>query len=118
MATKKRSRSDKNGGKKRATDATTRRKQTKTTPKNTLYIRNLNEKINTKRLRHGLFMLFSIYGEVLKVTINFKALRAQAFITLRSVEEASLAKAALEGEVFFNKPLSIEFSKANTKDLE
>ena len=87
-------------------------------PKNTLHVSNLNEKTNTKKLRYSLYLLFSIYGEVLKVQINFRKVRSQAFITMRTVEEATLAKASLDKELFYNKELAIEFSNSNTIELE
>ncbi|CCC67777.1 hypothetical protein NCAS_0A12190 [Naumovozyma castellii] len=83
-------------------------------PKNTLYVNNLDEKINTKRLRTNLFLLFSIYGEVLKVAISAKKQRGQAFITMRTVDEANLALISLNNEPFFDKPLHIQFSKTNS----
>ncbi|KAL3233604.1 hypothetical protein RNJ44_03644 [Nakaseomyces bracarensis] len=87
-------------------------------PKNTLHVSNLNEKTNTKKLRYSLYMLFSIYGEVLKVQLNFRRLRSQAFVTMRTTEEATLAKASLDKELFFNKELQVEFSNNNTVQLE
>lgn len=83
-------------------------------PSNTLYINNLNTKINTKKLRTNLFLLFSMYGEVIKITINFKKERGQAFILFKSIDDANIAKLALNNELLFDKPLSIQFSKKNT----
>lgn len=82
--------------------------------RNTLYINNLNEKVSTRKLRISLYMMFSTYGEVLKIYINFKRQRGQAFVTLRTPEEAQLAKVSLQGEIFFDKELHIDFSKANS----
>lgn len=86
-------------------------------PKNTLYVSQLNEKINTQRLRVNLFLLFSTFGEVLKVSINFKKQRGQAFVTMRTIDQASLAQISLNDELFFGKTLKVEFSKSETKTL-
>ncbi|CAI7093797.1 ATV_collapsed_G0027530.mRNA.1.CDS.1 [Saccharomyces cerevisiae] len=88
-----------------------------TEAKNTLYVSQLNEKINMQRLRVNLFLLFATFGEVLKVSMNFKKQRGQAFITMRTIDQASLAQISLNGERFFGKPLKVEFSKSETKTL-
>lgn len=88
-----------------------------TEAKNTLYVSQLNEKINMQRLRVNLFLLFATLGEVLKVSMNFKKQRGQAFITMRTIDQASLAQISLNGERFFGKPLKVEFSKSETKTL-
>ncbi|CAI4039765.1 hypothetical protein SMKI_09G1750 [Saccharomyces mikatae IFO 1815] len=88
-----------------------------TEAKNTLYISQLNEKINMQRLRVNLFLLFATFGEVLKISMNFKKQRGQAFITMRTIDQASLAQISLNGELFFGKPLKVEFSKSETKTL-
>ena len=86
-------------------------------PKNTLYVSNLNTKIDVRRLRENLFLLFSIYGEVLKVSINFKTERGRAFVTMRTADEANLALLSLNSEPFFGQPLNIDFSKKDTQGL-
>ncbi|CAI4064921.1 hypothetical protein SKDZ_09G1710 [Saccharomyces kudriavzevii ZP591] len=85
--------------------------------KNTLYVSQLNEKINVQRLRVNLFLLFATFGEVLKVSMNFKKQRGQAFVTMRTIDQASLAQISLNGELFFDKTLKVEFSKNETKTL-
>ncbi|KAL6947596.1 hypothetical protein ACO0RG_000171 [Hanseniaspora osmophila] len=79
-------------------------------PTHTLYIHNLNWKIEHGKLRENLYLIFSTYGEVLNIYMNHK-LREQAFITFKSVDEANFAKISLNKEMFFGKPLHIEYSK-------
>lgn len=82
-------------------------------PKNTLYLRNLNDKIREHILRENLYLMFSVYGEVLKISITRKQ-RGQAFVIFSTIDEANLAKISLDGEPLFGKILKIEFSKQNT----
>ncbi|AMD21933.1 HFR078Wp [Eremothecium sinecaudum] len=86
------------------------------TPKNTLYVNNLNDQIRVETLKSNLYLLFSTFGEVLRVSISHKQ-RGQAFIIFRSVDEANLAMLSLKNEHLFGKPMHIEFSKADTKDV-
>ncbi|CCD22564.1 U2 snRNP complex subunit MSL1 NDAI_0A04070 [Naumovozyma dairenensis CBS 421] len=90
------------------------KKKAPISPRSTLYVSNLNEKINPKRLRINLYLLFSIYGEVIKVAISAKKQRGQAYITMKNVDEANLAKISLNDELFFENPLHIEFSKEDS----
>lgn len=92
-------------------------KQTSNEPKHTLYINNLADHVDIQRLRSNLYFLFSIYGEVIKITINTKRQRGQAFITMKSVDEANLAVISLDNEPFFGKPLRVSFSCKETISL-
>ncbi|SCW02394.1 LAFE_0F05468g1_1 [Lachancea fermentati] len=85
-------------------------------PKNTLYVHNLNDKVRIKTMRENLYLFFSTYGEVLQISMSPK-LRGQAFVVLRSVDEANLARLSLQGDQFFGKPVHIQFSKHNTKSI-
>lgn len=83
-------------------------------PKTTLYVNNLADGLGSDRLRSNLYLLFSIYGEVIKISVNTKKQRGQAFITMRTIDEANLALISLNNESFFSKPLHIEYSKKDT----
>ncbi|QLL32247.1 hypothetical protein HG536_0C04160 [Torulaspora globosa] len=86
-------------------------------PKHTLYINNLPDHIPVTRLRANLYFLFSIYGEVIKVSVNPRKRRGQAFITLKSVDEANLAMISLDKEPFFGKLLNVSFSMKETTNV-
>ncbi|CAH02439.1 U2 snRNP complex subunit MSL1 [Kluyveromyces lactis] len=85
-------------------------------PNNTVYVKNLNDQIKIQTVRESLYMLFATYGEVIKVSMTPKQ-RGQAFITFKSVDEANLALLSLKDELFFNKPLVLQFSKQTTTKL-
>lgn len=86
-------------------------------PKHTLYVNNLSDHIGVNRLRANLYLLFSIYGEVIKITVNPKKQRGQAFVTMRSIDESNLAIISLNNEPFFGKPLHVSFSNKETTKL-
>ncbi|EDO14624.1 hypothetical protein Kpol_322p1 [Vanderwaltozyma polyspora DSM 70294] len=79
--------------------------------KSTLYIHNLSDGIGMDKLRSNLFLLFSMYGEVIDIRLDGRQLRGQAFIRMSTPDEANLARITLNGEPFFGQPLKIEFSK-------
>ena len=70
-------------------------------PKHTLYVNNL----------------FSIYGEVIKITVNPRRQRGQAFITMKNIDESNLAIISLNNEPFFGKPLHVSFSREETINI-
>lgn len=81
----------------------------------TLYLRNLNDKINRKLLKHTLYLLFSTYGEV--YDINMK-LKGQAHIVLESKSAAAYALRALNDFPVCGKKMSIEYAKKKSVVIE
>ncbi|KAK6459520.1 uncharacterized protein RJT20DRAFT_5088 [Scheffersomyces xylosifermentans] len=82
-------------------------------PSQTLYVKNLNDQIHPKIIKHNLYLLFSTYGDV--IDINNKK-RGQAHIVFNSVQNASLALKCLQAEEFFDKELVINYS-INESDI-
>ncbi|KAJ1964331.1 hypothetical protein H4R35_007155 [Dimargaris xerosporica] len=81
-------------------------------PKETLYIHHLNEKVRKDELRRSLYHLFSAYGRVLDVrAYRTHRLRGQAFVVFRDVTAATMALRQLNGFLFYDKPLAIEYAK-------
>jgi hypothetical protein len=94
-----------------------------TTPTNTLYIRNLNEKIKimgtSKRtsliiwpntlssdLKKTLYAIFSPYGEILQIEAKKNVvMRGQAFVVFKSVESTIRALEELQHFPLFNKSI-------------
>jgi U2 small nuclear ribonucleoprotein B'' len=79
-------------------------------PNQTLYVRNLNDKINKQDLRLSLYTLFTTYGVVIDVVAS-KTIknRGQAFIAFRDVPSATRAMRALEGFSIFGREMVIIF---------
>ena len=75
-------------------------------PNQSLYIQNLNEKLQKDDLRRELYMLFSTYGPVLDITaLKTKAMRGQAHVLFRDVGAATQAMRAQNGEEFFGREM-------------
>ena len=83
-------------------------------PKPTLYINNIPDGLGSNKIRTNLYLLFSIYGEVIKISVKTRRQRGQAFVRMRTADEANLALISLNNELFFEKPLRVQFSKKNT----
>ncbi|KAI9172934.1 hypothetical protein H9P43_007065 [Blastocladiella emersonii ATCC 22665] len=90
---------------------------------NTLYIKNLDGKLNKQELRKSLYSYFSAYGQVLDVVaLKAKGMRGQAFVVFQDHASAAAAHRDAAGKTFFGKAMMIEFartvSKATAKDLD
>jgi RNA recognition motif-containing protein len=72
----------------------------------TLYINNLNDKINKEELRTQLYALFTTYGKVVDVIASKgPKMRGQAFLVFTDLASATTAMRACEGMVFYDKPM-------------
>lgn len=94
---------------------------TKTTtipPNQTLYVRNLPDKLPKPDLKRHLYMLFSTYGPVLDINAakDMKR-RGQAYITFRDQNAAIMAMRACNDTEFFEKKMSIQYAKSKSHAL-
>ena len=80
-------------------------------PMQTLYVKNLNTKINKQIMIHNLYLLFSAFGDV--ISINLK--QGFGFIIFASVSLATLALRTLQNEEFFDKSLVINYVLKESK---
>ncbi len=75
-------------------------------PNTTLYLNNLNDKINKEELRTQLYALFTTYGKIIDVIASKSPkMRGQAFLVFTDLAAATSAMRACEGMVFYDKPL-------------
>lgn len=75
-------------------------------PNTTLYVKNLNTKIKKPEIRRQLYCLFVSYGKVLDVVaMRNDGMRGQAFIVFRDLASSTAALRALDGFIFYEKPL-------------
>jgi RNA recognition motif-containing protein len=75
-------------------------------PNTTLYINNLNDKINKDEIRSQLYALFTTYGKLIDVVATKTSkMRGQAFLVFTDLPSATAALRACDGMVFYNKPL-------------
>lgn len=75
-------------------------------PNNTLYIKNLNDKVNKEELKIQLLALFATYGKVIDVVASkSQKMRGQAFLVFTDLASATSAMRACDGMMFYDKPL-------------
>ncbi|RHZ12049.1 hypothetical protein DYB37_010485 [Aphanomyces astaci] len=81
-------------------------------PNETLYVRNLDDKIKEPRMKESLYGLFSAHGKVLQVLVmKAHRLRGQAWVTFEDVAASSTALRALDGRSHFGKVMNVQFAK-------
>jgi len=86
-----------------------------TTPNNTIYINNLNEKIKIPALKKALSTIFEQYGEILDIVAhkNFR-MRGQAFVVFKEQESATNAIKGVQGFALQGKPMVIQYAKTKS----
>ncbi|CCE79856.1 Piso0_002948 [Millerozyma farinosa CBS 7064] len=86
-------------------------------PKETLYAKNLNDKVNPDTMKHNLYLLFSTYGDVIDIVFKpkNKRLRGQAHIIFSSASHAARALDELQHVSFFEKQLQMSYAKKRSK---
>ncbi|KAK0557306.1 hypothetical protein OC846_000525 [Tilletia horrida] len=78
----------------------------------TVYVRNLNEKVRLPILKETLTNLFSLYGDVLSVTAHSNLrMRGQAFIALDNKTAANKAVKEVQGFPLYGRPVQLAFAK-------
>ncbi|KAF9670920.1 hypothetical protein SADUNF_Sadunf13G0119300 [Salix dunnii] len=81
-------------------------------PNQTIYIKNLNEKVKKEELKRSLYCLFSQYGRILDVVaLKTAKLRGQAWVVYSEVTAASNAVRQMQGFPFYDKPMRIQYAK-------
>ncbi|KAL0224980.1 hypothetical protein RCL1_002892 [Eukaryota sp. TZLM3-RCL] len=82
-------------------------------PNQTLYLQNLNEKVQLAILKRSLYARFSEFGSIEDIVAvkNLRG-RGQAFIVFHDITNAIKAKDALNNTVFLDKPMKIHFAKS------
>lgn len=101
--------------KRRNNDADTPNKRPKLEVQQTLYVQNLNDKVNRSIIKHNIYLFFSTYGDVLDINLK---MRGQAHVIFESKESASRALRGLQDTELFGKPLRIDFAKEKLKCVE
>ncbi|KAJ1935584.1 hypothetical protein FBU59_005339 [Linderina macrospora] len=80
-------------------------------PSQTLYIRNLNDKVQKPVLKETLYSLCVSYGRILDiVALKTTKMRGQAFVVFSDIAAATTAMRHLNGRAFFGRPLNIEYA--------
>ncbi|KAJ3506041.1 hypothetical protein NLJ89_g7093 [Agrocybe chaxingu] len=84
-------------------------------PNTTLYVNNLNDKVNKDELKTQLYALFTTYGKVIDIVASKNTkMRGQAFLVFSDLAGATTAMRACEGVMFYDKPLHIDYAKSKS----
>ncbi|KAG2327582.1 hypothetical protein Bca52824_010310 [Brassica carinata] len=81
-------------------------------PNQSIYIKNLNERIKKEELKRSLYCLFSQFGRILDVVaLKTPKLRGQAWVAFSDVTAATNAVRQMQNFPFYDKPMRIQFAK-------
>ncbi|XP_072974662.1 U2 small nuclear ribonucleoprotein B'' [Typha angustifolia] len=84
-------------------------------PNQTIYIKNINEKVKKEELKRSLYALFSQYGRILDVVaLKTTKLRGQAWIVFSEITAASNAVRQMQNFPFYDKPMRIQYAKTKS----
>jgi len=81
----------------------------------TLYVNNLNDKINVETLKKSLREVFAAFGGIIDI-VAMKSLkrRGQAWIIFKEISAATNSLKSLQGFPFYNKPMRITYAKSKS----
>ena len=84
-------------------------------PLETVYVNNLNERINKDELKTSLYAAFSQFGPILDVVVRktYK-MRGQAFVVFRDLTAATQAVRQMQGFPFYDKPMRLTYAKSKS----
>lgn len=87
-------------------------------PNQTLYIKNLDDKLSSRELKIQLYSLFSFVAPVVNIEAR-KSIktRGQAWVSFISEEAATIAMQTFQGFNLLGKEMHIEYSKSQSKAL-
>jgi RNA recognition motif-containing protein len=84
-------------------------------PIETVYVNNLNERINKEELKKSLYAIFSQFGPILDVVARKTyRMRGQAFVVFRDITAATQAVRQLQGFPFYDQPMKLTYAKAKS----
>ena len=84
----------------------------------TVYVSHLNDRVSATDLTSLLYELFSSYGEVIAVQIlKHKGIRGTAFVSLKSVAQATMAVRNLKGMNVLGKEIQVQFAKKRSDEV-
>ncbi|KAJ1812392.1 hypothetical protein LPJ75_003672, partial [Coemansia sp. RSA 2598] len=85
-------------------------------PNQTIYLRNLNDKIQKDVLKRALYSLCISYGRILDiVALKTMKMRGQAFVVFDDITSATAAMRQLNGKHIFGRPISAEYALSKSE---
>jgi len=85
-------------------------------PNQTLYVNNLNERLNRDELVKALKHVFGQFGRILDVICytKIKAAKGQAFVVFDEITSATKALHEMNNFLFYHKPLRVSYAKTKS----
>ncbi|TVU47370.1 hypothetical protein EJB05_06969 [Eragrostis curvula] len=84
-------------------------------PNQTIYLRNLNEKLKKEELKRSLYALCSQYGRILDlVALKTSKLRGQAWVVFSEITAATNAFRGLQEFEFYGKKMQVQYAKTKS----
>eukprot|EP00494_Astrolonche_serrata_P016310 UN16474 len=88
-------------------------------PNQTVYFRNLNEKVKKEELKRSLYALCSQYGRIVDVVaLKTHKLRGQAWVAFSEITAATNAFRGLQGFDFYGKKCGYNMQKQSLTVLQ
>ena len=85
-------------------------------PRETVYVNNLNERINLEEMKKSLYTCFSQFGPILEiVALKSFRMRGQAFVVFRDISSATQAVRQMQGFPFYDKPMRLSYAKTKSE---
>ncbi|KAL7747916.1 hypothetical protein RI367_006663 [Sorochytrium milnesiophthora] len=85
------------------------------TPSQTLYIKNLDDKLSKAELKRSLYAYLSPYGRILDlVLLSTRKMRGQAFVVFGDVQAAGTALRDCQAKVFMDRPMAIQYARTKS----
>ncbi|KAJ1722762.1 U2 small nuclear ribonucleoprotein B'' [Coemansia erecta] len=85
-------------------------------PNQTVYLRNLNDKIQKDVLKHTLYSLCIPYGQILDiVALKTLKMRGQAFVVFGDITSATAALRQLNGRKIFGRAIQAEYALSKSE---
>ncbi|CAX43086.1 U2 small nuclear ribonucleoprotein, putative [Candida dubliniensis CD36] len=89
------------------------KKYSMTTPRQTIYINNLNEKVSINKLKKELQLTFDTCGKILQISaLKTLKLKGQAFITFEDIPSATKALEFNKKDLLA-KPMNVTYAKSD-----
>jgi len=84
-------------------------------PIETVYVNNINERINKEEIKTSLYAIFSQFGPILDIVARktYK-MRGQAFVVFRDITAATQAVRQMQGFPFYDKPMKLTYAKSKS----
>merc|ERR1739848_7907 len=87
-------------------------------PMRTLYVNNLNTKLNREDTQRLLYTFFSQFGSLLDVVVNrHPKHRGQAYVCFRDLSASAMALRGGQGFPIGDRPIKIEYAKRDSDSV-